>query len=587
MRLINTTTLELEEFPGLVPSYAILSHTWGKEEVTLQDLREAHKHRNILNLYSSLSRGYPRLTPSPGDASSTPLRTAPLGHANTWPSTSSPNQPHTPLGFYKILHASLRGQSDGLSYLWVDTCCIDKTSSAELSEAINSMYAWYRNSTVCYAYLSDVPPLSPSGAPPHVISSSPFRRSRWFKRGWTLQELLAPKFLTFFSSDWSEISTKQLLVPLIQEITGIHATYLLRTKHITSASVAERMSWVSDRTTTRPEDVAYCLLGVFDVHMPLIYGEGARAFVRLQEEIIRISEDHSIFAWTWVGELSAPIMRGDRRNRSGEVAEWMRREVRGGWKGKRGFPENRLEGLMSNTLWADPLRCTLLAPDPICFYASGGYGVMRPRGEGGGPGEYEKGPGVDVRPFVMTNVGLTIRLKLIRHVEGDLVFAVIHDDHRSGEVVAVPLVRHHEHRSRFTRTWFPPGPVRISGLAMDGRLLIKPRDVSVVRDVQHVRFYYPGGFGGSEHRRGFWLMQWGEGRDGWKLTGGYAAAGAAFNSYGVFFDLPDDGEEIGPVGGVLVFEDRRRRVIALLAASRDTRWRIPRPLCGGYGDRAG
>ncbi|KAB5584766.1 heterokaryon incompatibility protein-domain-containing protein [Coniochaeta sp. 2T2.1] len=301
MRLIKTTTLELEEFPGLVPSYAILSHTWGKEE------------------------------------------------------------PHTPMGFFKILHASLRARSDDLSYLWVDTCCIDKTSSAELSEAINSMYGWYRNSTVCYAYLSDVPPLSPSGAAPHVISSSPFRRSRWFKRGWTLQELLAPKNLTFFSSDWSEISTKQLVAPLLQEITGIHATYLLRTKHITSASVAERMSWVSDRTTTRPEDVAYCLLGVFDVHMPLIYGEGARAFVRLQEEIIKISEDHSIFAWT--------------------------------------------------TLWADPLRCTLLAPDPICFHTSGDYGVMSPSAKG------EDGGGESVKPFVMTNVGLTVHLKLIRHVE--------------------------------------------------------------------------------------------------------------------------------------------------------------------------
>ncbi|OIW26000.1 HET-domain-containing protein, partial [Coniochaeta ligniaria NRRL 30616] len=244
MRLINTTTLDLEEFPGLVPRYAVLSHTWGSEEVT---------HNNLTH----------------------------------------PKPP--PFGLQKILRACLRARRDGLDYLWADTSCIDKTSSAELSEAINSMYAWYRNSNVCYAYLSDVPP----GLTATQLSSasSPFRASRWFKRGWTLQELLAPKNVIFFAADWTELGTKTGMAELISEVTRIDTRYLLRVRHITGASIAHRMSWVADRTTTRPEDIAYCLLGIFDVHMPLIYGEGSRAFVRLQEEVIKISEDHSIFAW--------------------------------------------------------------------------------------------------------------------------------------------------------------------------------------------------------------------------------------------------------------------------------------------------
>ncbi|KAH8906238.1 hypothetical protein BR93DRAFT_738934 [Coniochaeta sp. PMI_546] len=548
MRLINTTTLELEEFQGLVPAYAILSHTWGSEEVSLQEWREAHKLGNIMNLYSSLSRTNPNIRP-PGEVLPSAPRIAPIGHNATWPAHGNLTDPKpTPFGFYKILRASLRARLDGLDYLWVDTSCIDKTSSAELSEAINSMYAWYRNSTVCYAYLTDVP----VGLTPSQLSStaSPFRTSRWFKRGWTLQELLAPKKVIFFASDWSELGRKDGLSDLISEITRIDTRYLLRVRHISGASIAHRLSWVSDRTTTRPEDIAYCLLGIFDVHMPLIYGEGSRAFVRLQEEIIKISEDHSIFAWTWVAELSGPLMRGNRRDLV--TAARMREVIESGRKGE-GFPRCRLEALMADSLWQDPLRSTLLAPDPICFYDAGEFKKLLM-------------PGREVRPFVMTNAGLMLELPLIRHLEGGLVFAVLHEEvdekKKRSEVVCVPLVRHHEHRHRYTRTWFPPGPVRI---VREGRLGVKARELSVVRDVQHARFYYPG-FGGAGKKFGFWLVVSGE-WDGWTVAGGYAARDGVFNSYGVFFDIAEEDQGC-PVGGLLAFDapDRKPFVVVVFLA---------------------
>lgn len=547
MRLINTTTLELEEYPGLVPRYAILSHTWGADEVTLQDWREAHGLGDITKLYSTLSLPSPIIPPS--DVTTPPHPTAPINHASTWPAASTTLNDHnrTPLGLHKILHASLRARADDLPYLWADTVCIDKTSSAELSEAINSMYAWYRNSSVCYAYLSDVPFLpSPQLSSP----SSPFRGSRWFKRGWTLQELLAPKDVVFFASDWREIGRKDSsLTGLISEITRIDERYLSRTRHITGASIAHRLSWVADRITTRPEDIAYCLLGIFDVHMPLIYGEGSRAFVRLQEEIVKISEDHSIFAWSWVSELSGPLMRGNRRNRRDTTAHMMMRRVVTEAARKESFPEHRLAALMANALWQDPLRSTLLAPDPICFWESGGYGRLLT-------------PGREVRPFVMSNAGLTLELPLITHVEGDLVFAVLHEEvdrNGRGEVVCVPLARHHGLRHRYTRTWFPPGPVRI---VREGRLGVRAREISVVRDVQHVRFYYPG-FGGTGKRYGFWLVVNGEGVEGWRLAGGYAVRDGVFNSYGVFFDVPEE-DRGGPIGGLLVFDTSETKGLAVI-----------------------
>jgi hypothetical protein len=174
-----------------------------------------------------------------------------------------------------------------LKYAWIDTCCIDKSSSAELSQAINSMYQWYSDAQVCYAYLSDV-----SHSTEQDSKFSEFRRSKWFTRGWTLQELLAPSEVVFFDRVWVKLGTKASLEDTISDVTGI--THMFR---FGQASVAQKMSWASKRETTRIEDMAYCLLGIFDVHMPPLYGEGENAFFRLQVEILRKNDDESIFAW--------------------------------------------------------------------------------------------------------------------------------------------------------------------------------------------------------------------------------------------------------------------------------------------------
>jgi hypothetical protein len=172
------------------------------------------------------------------------------------------------------------------------SCCIRKTSSAELSEAINSMYRWYKNSEICYAYLADVP----DDDNVHEEDSE-FSKSRWYTRGWTLQELLAPIQVDFYSAGWQYLGTKDQMASTISRIAGISVTALTNADMIFTYSVAQRMSWASQRETTRLEDTAYCLMGLFDVNMPLLYGEGEKAFNRLQEEIMKISSDHSLFAW--------------------------------------------------------------------------------------------------------------------------------------------------------------------------------------------------------------------------------------------------------------------------------------------------
>ncbi|KIX04622.1 uncharacterized protein Z518_05492 [Rhinocladiella mackenziei CBS 650.93] len=194
-------------------------------------------------------------------------------------------------GFQKIEGCCRQASQEGLDWIWVDTCCIDKTSSSETSEAINSMFNWYRDSRVCYVYLADV-----TDGECLEDKDSTFRRSRWFTRGWTLQELLAPTDLLFFSKSWTFLEKRQTLCNIIEEITRIPSGFLGR-KRLSEASIAQRMSWAARRTTTRKEDAAYCLLGIFDVNMPLLYGEGEKAFQRLQEEIIGQTDDQSIFAW--------------------------------------------------------------------------------------------------------------------------------------------------------------------------------------------------------------------------------------------------------------------------------------------------
>lgn len=199
---------------------------------------------------------------------------------------------HGTLVSRKIKEACAIALADGYRYIWIDSCCIDKSSSSELSEAINSMFNWYSNAAICYAYLVDVP----DDDDPHV-SDSGFSKSRWFRRGWTLQELIAPKIVVFFSSSWRVLGTKSTLASVIAKKTNIPPTTLFLQEPLHTVSVAARMSWASRRTCTRVEDHAYSLLGIFDINMPTLYGEGSRAFMRLQEEILKKIPDQSLFAW--------------------------------------------------------------------------------------------------------------------------------------------------------------------------------------------------------------------------------------------------------------------------------------------------
>nr|VWP01655.1 Alcohol oxidase [Ganoderma boninense] len=192
----------------------------------------------------------------------------------------------------KIREACRVARENGYRYIWIDSCCIDKTSSSELSEAINSMYKWYGMAVVCYAFLADVP----SGES-HWSKDSNFRKSRWFGRGWTLQELIAPFRVEFLSSDWAPIGCKASFADLVENITNISSYALLHLKPLEAFSVAQRLSWAAKRDTTRKEDRAYSLLGLFDINMPTLYGEGDRAFRRLQEEIMQRTPDQSLFAW--------------------------------------------------------------------------------------------------------------------------------------------------------------------------------------------------------------------------------------------------------------------------------------------------
>ncbi|RYP13405.1 hypothetical protein DL767_010763 [Monosporascus sp. MG133] len=247
MRLVNVKTHRLEVFVDQnTPPYAILSHTWGSdsEELTLRDVKEGKINK-------------------PG------------------------------VGLVKFQGCCDQASKDGFEYVWIDTCCIDKTDLVELSEAINSMFRWYKYAHVCYVYLSDVP----DDQNPREVGSK-FRASRWFQRGWTLQELLAPRCLIFYNSEWHPLGTKVQLSPVIESITGIPRLFLKGIVDLYSASVAQRMSWAAQRDTKRKEDIAYCLLGIFGIAMPMIYGEGGyQAFIRLQEQIMRSTRDHSILAW--------------------------------------------------------------------------------------------------------------------------------------------------------------------------------------------------------------------------------------------------------------------------------------------------
>ncbi|KAI5984791.1 heterokaryon incompatibility protein-domain-containing protein, partial [Pisolithus marmoratus] len=199
-------------------------------------------------------------------------------------------------GYQKIIKSCERAMKDKYKWLWIDTCCIDKRSSAELSEAINAMYRWYQNAQVCYAYLNDVDEsVFPTKQDEKWVKSNCW--PEWFMRGWTLQELIAPKQVEFFNKDWVPIGNKQRLAPTLTDITEIPRDVLTHGLAGKRLSVAQIMSWAAYRETTREEDRAYSLMGLFGVTMPMVYGEGKNAFRRLQLEIIKETSDHSIFAW--------------------------------------------------------------------------------------------------------------------------------------------------------------------------------------------------------------------------------------------------------------------------------------------------
>ena len=201
------------------------------------------------------------------------------------------------LGYKKILDTCRQAQKDGYEWVWVDTCCIDKRNSAELSETINSMYRWYGKAKACYTYLHDVD--GPSFPTEQDREKYPKWNGwpEWFSRGWTLQEMIAPIDVQFFNENWQPIGTKKALATTLSEITGVPERILTDGLDGNCPCVAQIMSWAANRTTTRVEDRAYSLMGLLDVNMPMLYGEGKKAFHRLQLEIIRSSNDQSIFAW--------------------------------------------------------------------------------------------------------------------------------------------------------------------------------------------------------------------------------------------------------------------------------------------------
>jgi hypothetical protein len=250
MRLLNTESLELRFFmPSSVPDYVILSHRWNaqsSEECSFEDMTKTL--------------------------------------------ISDPNCPaRKKQGFLKIQGACRLALQDQYSWIWIDSCCIDKSSSAELQEAINSMWNYYAESNICYVYMADVQD-SEAGW------NQRFRKSEWFTRGWTLQELIAPVCVEFYAEDWAPIGTKIERHEEIADITKIDLTVLIQTQEIDLLSAAEKLSWVAHRKVTREEDEAYSLLGLFEVNMPLLYGEGReRAFIRLQEAIYNSTADHTLF----------------------------------------------------------------------------------------------------------------------------------------------------------------------------------------------------------------------------------------------------------------------------------------------------
>lgn len=304
MRFVDTESLALIEVPDSQvhdKKYAILSHRWfaADEEVGYEDLERGQD--------VSHKRGYSKLQ-----------------------------------GFCE------QALLQGFKYAWIDTCCINKASATELSTALNSMFTWYAEAALCIVYLADV----------RVGEIDPFARSEWSERGWTLQELIAPRKMFFFDRDWTFMGTKGDYLEDLSRITNVPRSILDHSAALDDFSVAQRMSWAAKRKTERIEDRAYSLLGIFDVSLEMIYGEREKAFIRLQERIIQYAADQSIFAWP-------------------------------------------LEALSTEALDSKQRYFGLLAPSPSVFSSCN-----------------EISKGTETKEFGMTNLGLAINVLLVPYYIG-------------------------------------------------------------------------------------------------------------------------------------------------------------------------
>jgi Heterokaryon incompatibility protein (HET) len=372
MRLLDARALVYEGISQLVdddevgwPNYAILSHTWGREEVLFEDIALGPNHEiDSLDKEQQITQGYRSDSRPHGGIGFGKFRLRLLKlfqEERNLPGVCKSCQPrnqsllsqrrsHIKAGWKKIWSACLQACRDGYDYIWIDTCCINKSSSTELAEALNSMFEWYEMSATCYVILEDcklcphrlkwqslhrlkLQSTWPSLAEAYMSYLSYFNpvdgcteaqigHCRWVSRGWTLQELIAPSEIKFFDQDWTFIGTRHQMASKLSDVTGVASSLLsdggllfisvddkatIKRQKLHQFPVAVRMSWAAKRQTTRIEDQAYSLLGLFGVSMPLLYGEGNKAFLRLQEEIIKLSNDDSILAWEFVDDIEHEI----------------------------------------------------------------------------------------------------------------------------------------------------------------------------------------------------------------------------------------------------------------------------------------
>ena len=328
MRLLNVYHYEFGEFHDKhIPPYGILSHTWGRpeDEASYEEFRQFQEGRTK-KVKRLLQKGQSIKNPGLKKVLSFCefIRRRKVFNFNAYRNMK-------PTAFE--YNSSIKeGESETLQWVWIDTVCIDKSSSADVSEAINSMFAWYSYAEECYVYLPKISSSDMGRKPiPEVVTEA-----AWFTRGWTLQELLAPKTRIFCASDWrilGQISCESRpaystgdsdkfldLTAAVSQKTGIEPAYLNKLVSLNDASIAKRMSWAAPRRTTRVEDRAYCLLGLFSVNMLPIYGEGRKAFTRLQEEIVRRSSDQSIFVWEYVADDNPDGVPEDTRETAGMFA---------------------------------------------------------------------------------------------------------------------------------------------------------------------------------------------------------------------------------------------------------------------------